>query len=47
MGAMVLLINVMNSNEYVAKIITQIIVILANYFQQVVYFKETEVLKKK
>ncbi|HDT7747075.1 TPA: GtrA family protein [Enterococcus faecium] len=47
MGAMVLLINVMNSNEYVAKIITQIIVILANYiFSKLFIFKETEVFEE-
>ncbi|WP_165003279.1 MULTISPECIES: GtrA family protein [unclassified Enterococcus] len=47
MGAMVLLIDGMHTNEYVAKIITQIIVILANYvFSKLFIFKETEVFEE-
>lgn len=45
MGAMILLIQGLHSNEYVAKIITQILVVLANYvFSKLFIFKKTEVI---
>ncbi|EPH99571.1 MULTISPECIES: GtrA family protein [unclassified Enterococcus] len=45
MGSMLLLINVLHSNDFVAKIITQILVVIANYvFSKLFIFKETEIL---
>ncbi|MFB8537715.1 GtrA family protein [Enterococcus thailandicus] len=45
MGAMILLIQGLHSNEYVAKIITQILVVLANYvFSKLFIFKKTEAI---
>lgn len=45
MGSMILLINVLHSNDFVAKIITQILVVIANYaFSKLFIFKETEIL---
>ena len=47
MGAMLLMIQVMHVNDYVAKIITQVIVVLANYiFSKLFIFKETEIIEK-
>ncbi|OQO70910.1 teichoic acid glycosylation protein [Enterococcus villorum] len=47
MGSMLLLIKVMHINSYVAKIITQIIVVIANYvFSKLFVFKETEVIEE-
>ncbi len=47
MGAMLLMIQVMHMNDYVAKIITQIIVVLANYiFSKLFIFKETEIVEE-
>lgn len=48
MGTMILFIQVMHTNDYVAKIITQIIVVLANYiFSKLFIFKETTNIKEK
>jgi putative flippase GtrA len=45
MGSMILLINVLHSNDFIAKIITQILVVIANYaFSKLFIFKETEIL---
>src|SRR5699024_5642784 len=42
MGSMLLLIQVMHTNDYVAKIITQVIVVVANYvFSKLFIFKGT------
>ena len=47
MGSMLLLIKVMHINSYVAKVITQIIVVIANYvFSKLFVFKETEVIEE-
>ncbi|MGX7174136.1 GtrA family protein [Enterococcus ratti] len=47
MGCMLLLIQVMDTNEYFAKIITQIIVVIANYvFSKLFIFKETTIIKE-
>ena len=47
MGAMLLMIQVMDVNDYVAKIITQVIVVLANYiFSKLFIFKETEIIEE-
>ncbi|MGM9902885.1 GtrA family protein [Enterococcus hirae] len=47
MGAMFLLINGLQSNEYVAKLITQVLVVLANYiFSKLLIFNKTEIIEK-
>ncbi|MBF8807739.1 MAG: GtrA family protein [Enterococcus lacertideformus] len=47
MGSMLLLIQVMHTNDYVAKIITQIIVVIANYiFSKLFIFKETILIEE-
>ncbi|MFV0559139.1 MAG: GtrA family protein [Enterococcus sp.] len=47
MGTMLFLTELLGTNEYVAKIITQIIVVLANYvFSKLFIFNQVEKLKK-
>lgn len=47
MGSMLVLIQVMHTNDYIAKIITQIIVVIANYvFSKLFIFKETKVIEE-
>ncbi len=47
MGAMILMINGLEMNDYVAKIITQILVVLANYvFSKLFIFNKTEIIEE-
>ncbi|EOS7999517.1 GtrA family protein [Enterococcus hirae] len=47
MGSMLLLIQVMHTNDYVAKIITQVIVVVANYvFSKLFIFKGTTIVEE-
>ncbi len=47
MGSMLLLIQVMHTNDYVAKIITQVIVVVANYvFSKLFIFKGTTIIEE-
>ena len=47
MGAMFLMIKGLEMNDYVAKIITQILVVLANYvFSKLFIFNKTEIIEE-
>lgn len=47
MGAMFLMINGLDMNDYVAKIITQVLVVLANYvFSKLFIFTKTEIIEE-
>ncbi|MBO0460972.1 GtrA family protein [Enterococcus sp. DIV1298c] len=47
MGAMILMIKGLDMNDYVAKIITQVLVVLANYiFSKLFIFNKTEIIEE-